>query len=138
VAELELRDLIARFERIDDPDPLERIREFSRVYIAYALDHRELFKTIFLFPPDLDIGAPTGQELPMATSAFEMPLQAITDAIESGVFRPADPVMAGLTLWTATHGCADVLLLGFEFDETGREALITSVLDTVIAGLSAP
>ena len=74
----------------------------------------------------------------MATQAFEVPLQAIAEAIESGVFRPADPIMAGLTLWTATHGCADVLLMGFEFDEPGRDAVITSVLDTVIAGLSAP
>jgi AcrR family transcriptional regulator len=137
VAELELVRLMGRFEPIDDPDPQQRIRRFSRAYIDYALENRELFKTIFLFPPDLDIGAPTGQELPMATMAFGMPLRAITDAIESGAFKPADPVMAGLTLWAATHGVAAVLLLGFEFDEAGREALITNVIDTVIAGLSA-
>ena len=137
VAERELRGLIGHFEAIDDPDPIQRIRQFSHVYIDFALANPELFKTIFLFPPDLAIGAPTGEELPMATQAFEVPLQAIAEAIESGVFRPADPIMAGLTLWTATHGCADVLLMGFEFDQPGRDAVITSVLDTVIAGLSA-
>jgi len=136
VAELEFARLIVQFLAIDDPDPLQRIRRFSRVYIDYGLENPELFKTIFLFPPDLSLTEPTGEELPLATRAFELPLTAISDAVEAGLFKPVDPLMAGLTLWTATHGCATVLLLGFELDAAGREALITSVLDTVIAGLS--
>jgi len=136
VAELEFEGLIARFSAIDDPDPIVRIRRFSRVYIEYGLENPELFKTIFLFPPDLSLGEPTGEELPLATQAFELPLTAISDAVAAGRFKPVDPLMAGLTLWTTTHGCATVLLLGFELDTNGREALITSVLDTVIAGLS--
>ncbi len=136
VAETEFTNLIAQFLAIDDADPLVRIRRFSRVYIDYGLENPELFKTIFLFPPDLSLGEPTGEELPLATQAFELPLAAINDAVEAGLFKPVDPLMAGLTLWTATHGCATVLLMGFELDPSGREALITNVLDTVIAGLS--
>lgn len=137
VAELEFSKLIGLFESIDDADPLDRIRRFSRVYIDYALENPELFKTIFLFPPDLSLSAPTGEELPIATRAFEIPLTAITDAVAAGVLKPVDPVMAGLTLWTATHGAAEILLMGFGFDDAGREALITMAVDTVIAGLSA-
>ena len=137
VAELEFDHLIARFESITDPDPVARIRQSSRAYIDYALERPELFKTMFLFPPDLSVTATTGDELPSATRAFELSLTAVREAIERGVFRPVDPVMAGLTMWTATHGCATVLLLGFALDDTSREALITSVIDTVIAGLTA-
>lgn len=136
VAEVELAGLIAQFVAIDDPDPIDRIRRFSHVYIDYGLENPELFKTIFLFPPDLSLSEPTGEELPIATQAFELPMTAIADAVDAGLFKPVDPLMAGLTLWTATHGCATVLLLGFDMDPAGREALITSVLDTVIAGLS--
>jgi len=136
VAEFEFRELISRFEAVADPDPVVRIREFSRVYIDYALENQELFKTIFLFPPDLAIGAPTGEELPIATQAFDLPMLAINEAIATGVFKPIDPTMAALTLWTATHGCADVLLFGFDFDDAGRQQLMTTVLDTVVDGLS--
>jgi AcrR family transcriptional regulator len=136
VAEYELTELMSRFQRITDPDPVVRLRRFSRVYIDYAVENRELFKTIFLFPPDLAIGAPTGEELPLATQAFDLPMLAIDEAITTRVFKPIDPVVASLVLWIATHGCAEVLLMGFGFDDAGRDALIDAVLDNVIAGLS--
>ena len=130
--------LIQSFEAIDDPDPVERVRGFSRAYITFAADNPELFKTMFLFPPDLALGVPTGEELPMATLAFRVPLTALTEAMDAGIFKPMDPDLAGLTMWTVAHGCAEVLAMGFALDEQGRDALISAVIDTVIAGLRAP
>jgi hypothetical protein len=43
--------------------------------------------------------------------------------------------MVGLTLWTATHGAADVLLMGFGFDDATRDQLVDAVIDTLIEGL---
>lgn len=137
VAEYEFGELNKRFEAVDDPDPLVRIRQLSRAYIDHSLANPELFKTMFLFPPDLSFGGTTGAELPLATQTFEVGLMAINESIERGLIRNIDPVMAGLTIWTTTHGCADVLAMGFEFDDAGREELISRVLDTLIAGLQA-
>jgi AcrR family transcriptional regulator len=129
--------LIQSFEAIDDPDPVERVRGFSRAYIDFAAANPELFKTMFLFPPDLALGSPTGEELPMATLAFRVPLTALTEAMDAGIFRRTDPDLAGLTMWTAAHGCAEVLAMGFALDDAGRDALIDSVIETVIAGFRA-
>ena len=129
--------LIQSFEAIDDPDPVERVRGFSRAYIDFASANPELFKTMFLFPPDLALGTPTGEELPMATLAFRVPLTALTEAMDAGIFRPMDPDLAGLTMWTVAHGCAEVLAMGFALDDASRDALIDSVIETVIAGLRA-
>jgi AcrR family transcriptional regulator len=129
--------LIESFEAIDDPDPVERVRRFSRAYIDFAADNPELFKTMFLFPPDLALGSPTGEELPMATRAFRVPLTALTEAMEAGIFRPMDPDLAGMTMWTVAHGCAEVLAMGFALDDAGRDAFVSSVIETVIAGLRA-
>lgn len=129
--------LIQSFEAIDDPDPVERVRGFSRAYIDFAAANPELFKTMFLFPPDLALGTPTGEELPMATLAFRVPLTALTEAMDAGTFRRMDPDLAGLTMWTVAHGCAEVLALGFALDEANRDALIDSVIETTIAGLRA-
>lgn len=137
VAEEAFAELIDRFEALDAVEPLDRIRAYSRAYVEFALDNPELFRTMFLFPPELAVSAPTGEELPAATRAFDLPRQAIDDAFAAGLLRDVDPVMAALTLWTVTHGAADVLLLGFGFDDAGREQLIGTVLDTVIAGLLA-
>ena len=129
--------LIQTFESIDDPDPLERVRGFSRAYIDFAAENPELFKTMFLFPPDLSLGTPTGEELPMATLAFQVPLRAIAEAIEAGVFRAADPDLAGFTMWTVSHGCAEVLAMGFELDDASRDEFVNSVIETMIDGFRA-
>jgi AcrR family transcriptional regulator len=135
VAEVEFGRLIVVLEAIDEADPVERIRRFSRAYIEQALAQPELFRTMFLFPPELGIVEATGEELPAATKAFEIAMTAASEAIESGAFAAADPLMVGLTLWTGTHGAADVLLMGFGFDEATQNEFIDFVVDTLIDGL---
>ena len=138
VAELEFAQLIASFEAVTETEPLARLRRLSRVYIERALAEPELFRTMFLFPPELDLSAATGEELPIATESFQIALDSVTAAIDAGVLRPADPLIAAFTLWTATHGVADVLLMGFPFDDATRDLVIDAVIDTVLAGLGAP
>jgi hypothetical protein len=43
-----------------------------------------------------------------------------------------------LTVWTAMHGLAEVLLLGLPADDAEREAFTDHMIDTVIQGLEAP
>src|SRR5262249_21274030 len=135
VAEHEFAVLLDRFEAIDESDPIASMRKFSRVYIEYALENPELFKTMFLFPPELDLTEVTGAELPLATKAFNYASGAITEAVQRGELRnDIDPLIVTFTMWTATHGLANVLLLGFAFDDGTKDMLIDTVLDTVIAG----
>jgi hypothetical protein len=116
---------------------VQRLRRLSRAYIDLALAEPELFRTMFLFPPEIAIAGTTGDELPLATASFQIALEAVTRAIESGALRPGDPTIVALTLWTATHGAATVLLLGFPFDDATRDVVIDSVIDTMLAGLAA-
>lgn len=135
VAESQFERLISVLESIDEPDPLERIRRFSRAYIEHAMANPELFRTMFLFPPELSVADATGDELPAATKAFEIAYHAAVEAVGQGLVRSSDPLMVALTLWTGVHGAADVVLLGFGFDQATTDALIDSVIDTLIAGL---
>jgi AcrR family transcriptional regulator len=138
VAEHEFGVLVTRFDAVDEPDPVARLRALSQVYIDYALENPELFKTMFLFPPELEIGEATGEELPVATLAFNYALGTIEEARAAGMVRPdLDPSLVAFTTWTATHGLAQVLLLGFTFDDATKQLLTDTVLDTVIAGLRA-
>src|SRR3954447_14751455 len=55
VAEHEFGVLLAEFAKVHDTERIARLRRLSRVYIEYALSNPELFKTMFLFPPELQL-----------------------------------------------------------------------------------
>jgi AcrR family transcriptional regulator len=138
VAEGELATLIGRFEAIDEADPVVRVSAFCRAYVDHARDNPELYPVLFLFPPDIAPGAPEDAVFPMASRAFAVSSAAVTEAIEAGAFREIDPLQASLAIFSAAHGTAGVLLMGFGFDRVTEDALITTVCDTVIAGLRRP
>ncbi|MCB1261034.1 MAG: TetR/AcrR family transcriptional regulator [Acidimicrobiales bacterium] len=136
VAEAEFAGLLERFAAVDDPDPRQRLRQLSRAYVDYAAENPELFKTMFIFPPEIDFGGATGEELPIATQAFTFAVDSIRDAVAAGEIRDdLDPLLITFTSWVSTHGLAMVLNLGFVLDAPTRDLLIDLVLDTVLKGL---
>lgn len=138
VAEGELAALITRFDQIDDPDPVARVAAYCRAYIDHARENPQLYPVMFLFPPDIAPAAAPGREIPLASQAFAVSAGAVTEAIDAGAFRELDPLLASLAMFTAAHGTAEVLLMGFGFDRATEDELITTVCDTVIAGLRRP
>ena len=138
VAEDEFDRLVARFDEVDATDPVERIRALNRAYVAHARDDPEMFRVMFLFPPDLSVGdLPEGVELPGATRAFGRAAEAITAAIDAGVITSDDPLLVALTLWSAVHGVATVLQLGFGLPADLEDAMVEEVTDRVLGGYGA-
>lgn len=136
IADEEFAALIERFREVEGDDPLVRTRGYCRAYIDHALENPELFKVMFQFRPRLGFGE-LGSELPAATEVLELPVAALEEAIAAGRLRESDPLLATFITWVAIQGTADVLLMGFEFDEAFRERLIESAIDMVIRGISA-
>ena len=136
VAEDELAALITRFEEVDDADAVDRVRAYFRAYVDHARANPELYPVMFLFPPVVDPATTIGREIPMATTAFTLPSEAVTEAVGSGAFAEIDPVQASLVLFTAAHGTASVLLMGFGFDTATEDLLVDTAIDTVVTGLS--
>lgn len=128
--------IMGSYRRDEDEDPVEAVRRFCHQYIDYAVTHPALYKTMFLFPPwgDTEL-ASTG--LPEALSQFAVPYQAVVDAVDRRLFRDESPLLAALTLWTAMHGLAEVLLLGIPGDDR-RDRFVDLVIATAIDGLRAP
>jgi hypothetical protein len=58
----------------------------------------------------------------------------IAAAAAAGALAVDDVGLASMTMWAAVHGVTEVLLMGFAFDEDGADALVTSVIETVLAG----
>ncbi|MBX7159221.1 MAG: TetR/AcrR family transcriptional regulator, partial [Acidimicrobiia bacterium] len=133
VAEGEFGSLMERFRAVTEAtsDPMEQIRGLSHAYVDYARANPQLFRTIFLFRPELT-AAPRGDELPLATAVFEFASAPVDDAIARGLIRRGDPLMTALTLWTAVHGVVTVILAGPEFGTDTEDALLDSVVDTLL------
>ena len=135
IAEGEVARLAERFEAIDQPDPLDRIRAQSRAYVTYARGNPELFQVLLLAPPDLGVAPlPEGAALPATTNAFAAASSAIDDAIESGAIVADDPLLVALTLWSGAHGVASVLQLGFGLPAALEEAMVDEITDRILAG----
>ena len=139
VAELEFDQPDRHGSRqIDEADPVERMRQTrAGPTSSTRWPNRSSSARCSCSRPSWPSARPRAEELPCATTAFEIALASVVEAIDSGVLRPADPLTVALTMWTATHGVVDMLLMGFPFDDATREMLIDSVIDTVLAGLGA-
>jgi AcrR family transcriptional regulator len=137
LAEEEFECLIARLASAaaDAQDPVGSIRAQSIAYVEHALENPALFHIMFIFRPDF--AGPEGAEvLPLATKAFVAATAAVQDAIDAGRFVETDTIMATLTIWSAVHGVATVLLTGPGLGTEFERALIHSVVDNVLAGLT--
>jgi AcrR family transcriptional regulator len=143
VAERQFDHLMARFRAIDaaaDPaEPLARVRAQCRDYVRMSREDPELFRVMFLFPPDFGglASVPEGNELPAATLAFQMATSALEDAIAAGHLDAADPLVVALTIWAGIHGVANILLLGLGMTPEGEDALVTEVTDRILRGYGA-
>lgn len=127
--------LIERFEAVDEADPLDRIRAVSRAYVDHALANPALFRIMFRYPP-----TPAGEidAFPPSARAFEVAAAATADAITAGQLAVQDVTAACMTMWAAVHGVAEVLLMGFGFDDEATDRLVTDTIETVLAGQITP
>jgi AcrR family transcriptional regulator len=138
LAETAFGELIARYETIEETDPLVRLRALIEAYLQFACDEPDLFRIMFAFRPTA-ITSANDSELPGATAAMEAPIAAIAEATAAGVIHPdRDVLTSALTLWVAAHGLATVRTIGVDTSGGHPVPLSTAVLDTVLAGLAQP
>jgi AcrR family transcriptional regulator len=138
VIETEFQRLIDEFRRYEEAgDPIARMCHISWAYVRYARENPRVFRTMFMFRAQLS-AEPSGNDFAMATKAFTAARKPVVDALEQGLLRRGDPILVHLTVWTAVHGVAAVLLLGPELGAGGAEDLTGSVIRSIIRGLCTP
>jgi len=119
-------------------DPVDRIRQMGRGYVAFALAHPEQFRFMFLIDPSPeDVG-----HLDPGQDGYQFLKQAVTEAIEGRRFRPAfnDPEMVAQMLWGGVHGLATIHVTSPEGGHPWlplRDPLITAgaLCDAMLTGL---
>lgn len=104
--------LAARFQVLARvPDPVERVRKIVRAYVAFAVEHSNHYRLMFMTPgpataPDGTLperGAPEA-------NAYAFLHQAVSEAIAADRFRPehGDGRLVAQILWAGAHGLASL------------------------------
>jgi AcrR family transcriptional regulator len=136
VAEEEFTRLMTRLVEATEgiAAPVDRVVAQCHAYVDHALEHPALFQAMTRFRPAW-APQPAAPELPIASKAFELSAAAVQDAIDARDFGEPDVLLASLTLWSAVHGVATVLLARPGLDAADERALVDSVISSVVEGL---
>lgn len=120
--------LDAALGAVADPDARDRVRGIGIAYVAFALEHPELFRLMF---GPWGAGRPGGA----CGAAMGRLRAAIAALADSGALR-IDPEDAAITCFAAVHGCATLLVDGALRMDRAPLDRAAQVVDGVLAGVA--
>jgi AcrR family transcriptional regulator len=124
-------ELVSSFSTIHATRPDARLRDRARGYVAFAVEHPELFRLMFQYRP-VEIAIDVDNELDAASRAFEASFADISEMIKIGRLVNRDVVELSIMLWSAVHGVATVAMM---MPNTEYEGLAGDVINAMLIGL---
>jgi len=107
--------LADRFEALDSPDPIERLREGARIYIDFACIQTQYFQIMFQIGPQMipDDSEACMNKAKLGMRTFRFIVTCVDEANAKGLLRPFASVnIASHVLWAQIHGAAALMLSG--------------------------
>ena len=119
-------------------DPVARLREGMRRYVAFGLRHPQHYLATFVTVPhdqapeevERYSGPDTG-----GMKALGILREVIIACISARAFRKVDPDVTTRALWTALHGVTALLIQMPHFHWGDQSAVVDTLIDTLIDGL---
>jgi len=116
-------------------DPVAALAAQGRAYIAFARSRPEHYRLMFMRRPGHDLEMPTEAEI-TATAGLSSVIDTLRIAREQGVIDAhEDPVRVALTLWSAVHGVAALLIAKPHFPWGDTDDLIDRVVAMTLYGV---
>jgi len=132
--------LVQKLSKImDQPgDPVERLKRGLIAYIEFGLENSHQYRATFMmpFPEGFDHDKYHREDSP-GMQAFAFLIRGIGDCVKAGNMKEMNVELAAQTLWAGVHGITSLLITHQTFPWVGREKVIHSTVDTLVAGLSS-
>jgi AcrR family transcriptional regulator len=129
--------VILRSTQHSTEPPLVRLRAGLRAYVSFGLERADEYRLTFNGPKDRDMSLATScDEVDIANMSFDVLVSAVTGLIDAGIFRPADPVLVGESLWTCMHGVTSAAIDLQQRLQRDLWTLVDFSIDTLLNGLS--
>lgn len=118
-------------------DPVERLKHGLGAYIRFGLENPHHYRATFMMPAPEEFVAKTHAKHDAAgMQAFDFLRRNVSDCVTAGKFRKTDVELASQTLWAGIHGVTSLLIThGDAFPWVGKEKVIHSMVDTLVAGV---
>jgi AcrR family transcriptional regulator len=132
--------LVQRLSKIlEQPgDPVERLKRGLITYIEFGLENPHQYRATFMMPiPEGFDKTKYHQADAPGMQAFSFLTRGIAECVKAGKLPKLDAELAGQTLWAGIHGITSLLIIHEVFPWVGREKVIHSTVDTLVAGLGA-
>jgi AcrR family transcriptional regulator len=132
VAGFEALTSVTRAAAAGGADPLAGLADTARAYVRFAQKDPETFRLMFQ-----RVGARPAQAV-AAASAFAVLEGLVTSGQAAGVLRAGDPFAMALTMWSAVHGAARLVVDEAAPPGSGdAEALVMTVAVGMLQGIGA-
>jgi len=119
-------------------DPVERLKNGLITYIEFGLENPHDYRATFMMRISEEIDEEKFHQPDWpGMQAFSFLTKGIGDCIAAGKLQPLDVKLAAQTLWAGIHGITSLLITHEKFPWVGREKVIHSTVDTLVAGLGA-
>ena len=131
--------LVQRLSKImEQPgDPLERMKRGLIAYIEFGLQNPHHYRATFMMPlPEGFDKAKYHEEDSPGMQAFAFLTRGVRECIKAGKMREMNVELASQTLWAGIHGITSLLITHDTFPWVGKEKVIHSTVDTLVAGLA--
>lgn len=110
--------------------PVERLLAIGRAYVHFGLRNPLHYRLMFMERDEfLQREPPPGLTAPM--HAFELLVKTVTECVDEGYFRPGDPWVYSIAIWSTVHGLVSLALTNPALDQ-GQIATIEEVAYAMI------
>jgi AcrR family transcriptional regulator len=127
--------VILRSTQHSDEPPLVRLRAGLRAYVSFGLERADEYRLTFNSAKDNNLGK-VCEEVDVADVSFDVLVNAVTGLMDAGIFRAADPVLVGESLWTCMHGVTSAAIDLQQRLQRDLWTLVDFSIDTLLDGLS--
>ncbi len=119
-------------------DPVARIREGMRRYVAFGLRHPQHYLATFVAMPLEQSPAEAARYNDPESNgmrAVGILRASVAACVDAGKFKKADAEVTTRAIWAATHGVTSLLIQMPNFSWGDQKAVVDSVIDSAIEGL---
>jgi AcrR family transcriptional regulator len=130
--------LVQRLSKImEQPgDPVEQLKRGLLAYIEFGLQNPHHYRATFMMPiPEGFDKAKYHDKDSPGMQAFSFLIRGVTECVKAGKMPATNVELASQTLWAGVHGITSLLITHHTFPWVGREKVMHSMVDTLVAGL---
>jgi AcrR family transcriptional regulator len=130
--------LVQRLSKImDQPgDPVERLKRGLLAYIQFGLENPHHYRATFMMVlPEGFERKKLQQEDSPGMQAYAFLTRGLAECIKAGKTPAMNVELGAQTLWAGAHGITSLLITHQEFPWAGKEKLIHTTVEALVAGL---